>query len=196
GRYIGEELTLALCLLNVLPQLKGPVITNCATSSLSKHLAAKFDAVHHQSAVGEANVVDEMIARKAVFGGEGNGGPIDPRVGLVRDSFVGMALVLELMARQATSISQIVATLPEFSMVKDKISLPASKLPILLDKLSREMSSTSSSRLDGLRLDWHDRWLLVRGSNTEPIVRLIAEAPTVEAAQQLCNRARELSSGL
>lgn len=196
GKYIGEELTLALCLLSVLPQQRGPIVTNCATSGLSKHLASRFDVPHYQSAVGEANVVDEMLRQKAVFGGEGNGGPIDPRVGLVRDSFVGMALVLELMAKTSQPLSQIVATLPPLSMVKDKISLPASKLPALLDTLSTEMSAESTSRLDGLRLDWHDQWLLVRGSNTEPIVRLIAEAPTVDAAQQLCDEARRLATML
>lgn len=196
GTYIGEELTLALCLLSVLPNLSGPIVTNCATSSLSKHLASRFDVPYHQSAVGEANVVDEMLKHKAVFGGEGNGGPIDPRVGLVRDSFVGMALVLELMAKTSQPLSQIVATLPPLAMVKDKISLPASKLPALLDTLSAEMSAVSSSRLDGLRLDWHDQWLLVRGSNTEPIVRLIAEAPTIAAAQQLCDQARRLANNV
>ncbi len=189
GEYIGEELTLALCLLNVLPKQAGTVVTNCATSSLSKHLASRFDVNCHQSAVGEANVVDEMLARKAVFGGEGNGGPIDPRVGYVRDSFVGMALVLELLATEGCPLSQIVAGLPPLAMVKDKINLPASKLPPLLDKLAAEMAPTTSSRLDGLRMDWSDRWLLVRGSNTEPIVRLIAEAPTVQAAQELCDQA-------
>lgn len=196
GQYIGEELTLALCLLSVLPQLSGPIVTNCATSSLAKHLAQEFGVPFRQSAVGEANVVDEMLNCKAVFGGEGNGGPIDPRVGLVRDSFVGMALVLELLAKRALPLGSIVAELPPLVMVKDKISLPASKLPALLDTLSAEMSAESTSRLDGLRLDWHDQWLLVRGSNTEPIVRLIAEAPTVAAAQQLCDQARRLAERL
>jgi phosphomannomutase len=81
-------------------------------------------------------------------------------------------------------------------MVKDKISLPASKLPALLARLSSEMSAESSNSLDGLRLEWTDRWLLVRGSNTEPIVRLIAEAPTVAAAQHLCDEARRLAVDL
>ena len=189
-------MTLALCLLSVLPNMSGSIVTNCATSSLSKQLALRFDVPFYQSAVGEANVVDEMLLRKAVFGGEGNGGPIDPRVGLVRDSFVGMALVLELLAKSGAPLSEIVASLPLLSMVKDKISLPASKLPILLDTLSAEMAAESSSRLDGLRLDWSDQWLLVRGSNTEPIVRLIAEAPTVAAAQSLCDKARRLAERL
>ncbi len=196
GQYIGEELTLALCLLSVLPNKPGAVVTNCATSSLSKHIAKKFNVQHFQSAVGEANVVDEMLARKAVFGGEGNGGPIDPRVGLVRDSFVGMALVLELLAKEQTTLSEIVGGLPPLAMVKDKIQLPASKLPALLDTLSTSMSADSTNRLDGLRLEWHDQWLLVRGSNTEPIVRFIAEAPTTERAQQLCDEARRIANTL
>ncbi len=196
GEYIGEELTLALCLLDVLPELSGPIVSNCATSSLCKHVADKFKVALHQSAVGEANVVDEMLQCKAVFGGEGNGGPIDPRVGYVRDSFVGMALVLELLAKEEVPLSQIVSSLPPLAMIKDKITLPASKLPVLLDKLSTQMSADRCSRLDGLRLDWHDRWLLVRGSNTEPIVRFIAEAPTLAAAQQLCDEARRVASQL
>lgn len=197
GDYMGEETTLALCLLSVLPQMKGPIVTNCATSSLSKHIATKFSIPYYQSAVGEANVVDEMLRVRAVFGGEGNGGPIDPRVGLVRDSFVGMALVLDLMARPGQpKLSEIAATLPPLCMVKDKISLPSSKLPLLLDTLSAEMTAVSSNRLDGLRLEWDDRWLLVRGSNTEPIVRLIAEAPTIAAAQMLCDEARRLALAL
>jgi phosphomannomutase len=107
-----------------------------------------------------------------------------------------MARVLELLAERSVPLSQIVASLPPLTMVKDKISLPASKLPTLLDTLSTEMSAESTSRLDGLRLDWSDQWLLVRGSNTEPIVRLIAEAPTVSAAQQLCDQARRLADQL
>ncbi|MFO1066814.1 MAG: phosphoglucosamine mutase [Pirellulales bacterium] len=194
GNYIGEELTLALCLMSILPNRPGPIVTNCATSSLARHLAAEYRVPFSQSAVGEANVVDEMLRVGAIFGGEGNGGPIEPRVGYVRDSFVGMALVLDLMARTGLRLSELVAQLPPLAMVKDKIELPGERLPALLDKLVSEMAAHSVSRLDGLRLDWSDRWLLVRGSNTEPIVRLIAEAPSVAEAQALCDRARRLAT--
>lgn len=192
GVFIGEELTLALCLLQALPKQAGTVVTNCATSSVSKVIAEKFGCKVLQSAVGEANVADLMIAETAVFGGEGNGGPIDPQVGYVRDSFVGMARILELLATSGQSLSELVTQLPPFAMVKDKIELDSARLPTLLDELTAKMSDATASRPDGLKLDWGDRWLLVRGSNTEPIVRFIAEAPSVAEAQALCDQAKKL----
>lgn len=191
GNYIGEELTLALCLLQVLPTQRGTVVTNCATSGLSRIIAEQYGSRVIQSAVGEANVADMMLAEKAIFGGEGNGGPIDPQVGYVRDSFVGMARILALLSSNRHTISQLVAELPSLSIFKDKIELSPEALPRLLDTLEAHMSDATSSRQDGLKLQWKDCWLLVRGSNTEPIVRLIAEAPTIEAARQLCARARD-----
>ena len=140
----------------------------------------------HRSAVGEANVVDKMLAVGAVFGGEGNGGPIDPRVGLVRDSFVGMALVLAAMAGRGKKVSELADELPRYEIVKRTAKLPPEKLPAAFDAARERISPTPrADRLDGLRLDWPDRWLIVRGSNTEPIVRVIAEAPTAAAAREL-----------
>ncbi len=196
GSYIGEELTLALCLLQVLPNRPGTVVTNCATSGLSKRIAAQYGCRLLQSAVGEANVADLMIAEQAVFGGEGNGGPIDPQVGYVRDSFVGMARILDLLSSRDTTISRVVGTLPALAIVKDKIAMEPTHLPKLFDLLTEELSDANCSRLDGLKLEWDDRWLLVRGSNTEPIVRFIAEAPSIALAQSLCDRAREFSNRL
>lgn len=195
GQYIGEELTLALCLLQALPKLAKPgsvIVTNCATSSLSRYVAERFQCRCLQSAVGEANVVDLMFAEKAIFGGEGNGGPIDPSVGYVRDSFVGMARILELLATSGQTVSEIVAEMPAVAMVKDKIELAASELPGLQRRLETQLSSAKVNRLDGLKLEWPDRWLLVRGSNTEPIVRFIAEAPSDNEARELCEQARKL----
>ncbi|MCA9181894.1 MAG: phosphoglucosamine mutase [Planctomycetales bacterium] len=196
GHYIGEELTLALCLLQALAKQPGTVVTNCATSGLSKVIAAERGCKLLQSAVGEANVADLMIAEQAVFGGEGNGGPIDPQVGYVRDSFVGMARILDLMTSSRSRVSELVAGFPKLSIVKDKIELDTSRLPKLFDLLTAEIQDASPSRQDGLKLEWSDRWLLVRGSNTEPIVRFIAEAPSIAEAQALCDQARKLSAGL
>lgn len=196
GQFIGEELTLALCLMQALPKEPGTVVTNCATSSLSRGLAEQFGCKLVQSAVGEANVADLMLSEQAVFGGEGNGGPIDPKVGYVRDSFVGMARILELLATSGRSVSDLVSELPPLSMVKHKADLATSHLPKLFDRLIEEMPDASASQPDGLKLDWPDRWLLVRGSNTEPIVRFIAEAPTVKEAQQLCEAAQRVSRQL
>jgi phosphomannomutase len=126
-----------------------------------------------------------MVAVEAVFGGEGNGGPIDPRVGYVRDSFVGMALVLAAMTRRGKKVSELAAELPRYEIVKRTTSLPPEKLPAAIDAVQKHFADARPDRLDGLRLDWSDRWLIVRGSNTEPIVRVIAEAPTAAAAQEL-----------
>ncbi|MEX2027068.1 MAG: phosphoglucosamine mutase [Pirellulaceae bacterium] len=186
GRYVGEEYTLAICLDHVLRQSPGPVVTNCATSRMAQDLAEKYNVPFFRSAVGEANVVDEMLARGAVFGGEGNGGPIDPRVVLVRDSFVGMAQVLAAMASRSLPVSKLADELPRYEIRKTTVQLAPETLPAALNALERHFHDAQADRLDGLRLDWPDRWLIVRGSNTEPIVRVIAEGPTGDAARGLC----------
>jgi phosphomannomutase len=194
GRYLGEEYTLALCVDRVLRGHPGPVVTNCSTSRMTEDLAKKYGLPFYRSAVGEANVVDEMLRQQAVLGGEGNGGVIDPRVGLVRDSFVGMALVLDAMAARNFPVSTLAAELPKYAIWKTKIELERRLVSAALDALEKHYRDATSDRLDGLRLDWQHSdgtgsWLLVRGSNTEPIVRIIAEAATSDEAQKLCNEA-------
>ncbi len=192
GRYVGEEYTLALCLNHVLPTLRGPIVTNCASSRMSEDLAARYGVEFHRAAVGEANVTGRMQAVGAVFGGEGNGGPIDPRVGYVRDSFVGMAQILDSMAARRLPVSQLVDELPRYAIVKTKFPLVPAQIPTLLDRLRKRFPEAAADGQDGLRLDWPDRWLLVRPSNTEPIVRVIAEAPASADATQLCESAGQV----
>jgi phosphomannomutase len=189
GSYLGEEYTLALCLDHVLRSRRGPVAINCATSRLSADVAARHGAECFRAAVGEAHVVAEMRARQAVFGGEGNGGPIDPRVGYVRDSFVGMALILDALAERQIRLSDWVRELPRYAIRKTTVPVAAAALQSALDALRRRFSEAAVDRLDGMRLDWPDRWLLVRASNTEPIVRLIVEAPQPADAEQLRDEA-------
>jgi len=196
GRYLGEEYTVAMCVDHVLRQRKGPIVTNCSSSRMSEDLANRYGVPFFRSAVGEANVVDAMLAHGAIFGGEGNGGPIDPRVGLVRDSFLGMALLLSAMAARNMKISQLADELPRYEILKTKILLPPEKVAMALDALERHFSEAKADRLDGLRLDWPGRWLLVRASNTEPIVRAIAEAPTAAEAANLCNAAADMVSNV
>jgi phosphomannomutase len=127
-----------------------------------------------------------------VIGGEGNGGVIDPRVGLVRDSFVGMALVLDAMAKGAKRISELADELPQYAIHKTAISVDPARIPAALDALERRFPEAEPDRLDGLRLDFPSKaWLLVRPSNTEPIIRAIAEAATHQEARQLCEAAAE-----
>jgi phosphomannomutase len=197
GRYIGEEKTLAICVDHVLRSGRlGPIVTNCSTSRMSEDLARKYGVPFHRSKVGEANVVDLMLQKGAVLGGEGNGGVIDPRVVLVRDSFVGMALVLDAMAARGLPLSTLADELPQYAIYKTAITLPAARMAAGLDAVERHFAGAAADRLDGLRLDWpNGAWLLVRPSNTEPIVRAIAEAPTAEQAQTLCAQAANALAG-
>jgi len=186
GRYLGEEYTVSLCMDHLLRQTPGPVVTNCSTSRMTQDLAKKYQVPFFRSAVGEANVVDLMLEKNAVLGGEGNGGIIDPRVGLVRDSFVSMALVLDAMCGRAMPVSALADALPSYAIHKAKIELPTDQVPAALNALEKHFSDAEADRLDGLRLDWPNKWLLIRASNTEPIVRIVAEAQTLKEAQQLC----------
>ena len=195
GRYVGEEYTLALCLDHVLRQRQGAVVTNCSTSRMSQDIALKHGSTFHNAPVGEANVVGVMLANDAVFGGEGNGGPIDPRVGYVRDSFVGMALILDAMAAREMPVGDLADELPRYAIHKIKVTIDRDKIATALDMLEKNFSDATASRLDGLRLDWPDSWLLVRASNTEPIVRIIAEATTIDAAKALCSEASFVIGG-
>ncbi len=195
GRYLGEEYTVSLCMDHVLRQRPGPVVTNCSSSRMTQDLALKYNVPFFRSQVGEANVVDVMLAENAVLGGEGNGGIIDPRVVLVRDSFVGMALLLDALAARQLSIRELAAEIPRYAMHKAKVELAPAAVPQALTALERHFDEATADRLDGLRLDWPDRWLLVRASNTEPIVRVVAEAPTPDAAQQLCDQAAAVMAG-
>jgi phosphomannomutase len=196
GRYIGEEYTLALCLDHVLRSRKGPIVTNCATSRMSEDLAAKYGMPFYRSAVGEANVVDRMLAVGAVFGGEGSGGPIDPQVGLVRDSFVGMAAILAAMAGRRKKVSELADELPRYEIRKATIQLANDKLPAAFAAIQKHFADARADQLDGLRLDWPDRWVIIRGSNTEPIVRITAEAPTATGAEELVSSVSRLVGDL
>ena len=187
GRYLGEEYTVSLCMDHVLRQTPGTVVTNCSSSRMTEDLAVKYNVPFFRSKVGEANVVDLMKQENAVLGGEGNGGIIDPRVGFVRDSFVSMALVLDAMCAREMTVSALADELPKYAIHKAKVELPTEKVAAGLDALEKHFADAKADRLDGLRLDWPDKkWLLIRASNTEPIVRVVAEAPTQEDAQQLC----------
>ena len=159
---------------------------------MSEDLAERFGVPFFRSAVGEANVVELMRQQGAVFGGEGNGGPIDPRVGYIRDSFVGMALVLDAMAERGMTVGELADELPRYAMHKTKVAIQPAQIGPLLDQLTTRFPEATVDQLDGLRCDWDDRWVLIRASNTEPIVRVISEAPSATAAASLCAEVGDL----
>jgi phosphomannomutase len=195
GRYIGEELTLALAVTFRLNQEKGPVVINMSTSRTVEDIARRVGVPCYRSAVGEANVAEKMREVNAVIGGEGNGGVIDPRVGHVRDPFIGMGLILNLLADTGKPLSALVAELPAYAIVKDKATIAPERLPQVFTNLEKRWPKAKANRLDGLRLDWEDGWVHVRPSNTEPIVRIIAEAHTKEDARRLCQEVGKVVSG-
>jgi phosphomannomutase len=200
GRYIGEELTLALAASRRLQQAKGPVVLNLSTSRVTEELARRLGCAVLRTPVGEINVVERMLAENALLGGEGNGGVIDPRVGYVRDSFVAMAMVLDLLAATGETLSHLVSQLPQYAMVKDQYPVRqgqdggptgpsgSSAVAGLWDRIAAACPEARADRRDGLRLDWEDRWVHIRASNTEPIVRVIAEAPLALLARELADR--------
>lgn len=192
GRYIGEELTLALCADFILKRTPGPVVVNGSTSRVTADIAAKYGCEFHRSHVGEANVVARMKEVGAIVGGEGNGGLIEPRVGYVRDSFASMAYVLAGLSEGQRPLSAWVDELPKYTIVKDKITCEREKVAAACAGLKKQYSGAVTTEGDGLRLDWPDRWVQVRASNTEPIVRVISEAPDADQARKLCAEAIEI----
>lgn len=191
GRYIGEEYTLALVARHLLAT-RGPgaLAANLSTSRMIDDIAARHPGAKVlRTAVGEANVVAAMRPARAILGGEGNGGVIVPEVCNVRDSISAMALVLELLAVEKRPLSAIVEELPRYEIIKHTFDLAdlggAGAVAGLLDRVRTAFASERVDASDGVRIDVADGWVHLRSSNTEPIVRLIAEAPTRERAWQL-----------
>jgi phosphomannomutase len=185
GNYIGEEYTLALGTYARLLSKPGPVVANLSTSRMVDDIAAKFGCTVYRTPVGEANVAGKMMDVNAVIGGEGNGGLIDLRVGPVRDSFLAIAMTLDLMTRTGKTISQLVAELPRYAMLKTKFECTRAQADALVVKAKNALSQERIDTQDGVRVDFADGWVHVRPSNTEPIARVIAEAKTPERAQEL-----------
>jgi phosphomannomutase len=195
GECVSEELTLALAIQYRLREATGPVVVNMSTSRVIEDLARRAGCAFFRSAVGEANVVQEMRNRQALIGGEGNGGVIDPRIGWVRDPFIGMSLILSLLAQEQKPLSELLAKLPKYEMRKTKFAVSRSELPSRLEKLRQAWPEASVNTVDGLRLDTAEWWLHVRPSNTEPVVRIIAEAASSEQVEAICQQAEEIIVG-
>jgi phosphomannomutase len=166
------------------------VVTNLSTSRVLDDVAERAGTSVVRSPVGEVNVAIAMRDAGAVVGGEGNGGVILPALHLGRDAPVAVALLLQLLHDANEPLSAIVAGYPRYAIVKAKLDLGGASLEAVYESLAASHPEAVPDRQDGLRLAWSDQWLHVRPSGTEPIVRIIAEAPTAEAAHALVNRAR------
>jgi phosphomannomutase len=192
----GEDYTLALAARTVLRHRPGPVVTNLSTSKVVADVARDAGVPFHFAKVGEVNVALTMRELGATIGGEGNGGVILPELHLGRDAPVGAALLLQLMLEEARPLSAVIADRPRYVIVKDKLDRPDSPLDAVYVALQAAFPDAIADTQDGLRLDWPDRWVHLRPSGTEPIVRVIAEGPSEHDARTLILQAREPLSAL
>jgi phosphomannomutase len=190
GTPLGEEATLALAVKLILEKKKGGVALNLSTSAMSEDIAKAMGVSCVRTSVGEIHVSTRMLADGLLIGGEGNGGVILPELHPGRDGVLGAALVCQLLT-DGRKLSEHAAALPRYSMVKTKFDLAGKDLTASIAKLKTKFADAALDERDGLRLSWPDRWVHLRASNTEPILRAIAEAPTAPEAQALCDAAKE-----
>ena len=191
GVPIGEDYTLVLAALYVLGREPGPVVANLSTTSALDDVAKKFGCPLFLTKIGEVNVTDKMQQANAVIGGEGNGGVIYPRINFARDSLVGMALVLHLLADSGKTVTQLLDQFPRYTVVKEKLVCPSQKIPAVLKLLRQEYEKFPLDTRDGVKVTLPEGWFLVRGSNTEPIVRVVAEAQNESQAREIVTRVYE-----
>ncbi|HEV2293959.1 MAG TPA: phosphoglucosamine mutase [Tepidisphaeraceae bacterium] len=194
GRYIGEEYSLALCAKWIFSKKSGVAVTNLSTSRMLDDIAAASATAGGASpnsgpnrvirtSVGEANVMQTILRENAVIGGEGNGGVIDPRIVGGRDSLVGMAYVLSLLAATGKTVSQLVAEIPRYEIVKSKFECRREDAERAVAVVKQAFANERIDTQDGIRIDWDNSWVHARPSNTEPIMRIIAEAPDRATAE-------------
>lgn len=197
GAPIGEERTITLATEAVMALgTRGDVVVNYSTTRAVDDIAAEHGYVTHRAAVGEINVVRMMQRVNAVIGGEGSGGVIYPACHAGRDSIVGLGLITSLLRHRNTTLGQACAKLPQYEMVKTKIDLPDGfDVASLCHSVTASFQDATLSTDDGVHAAWPDRWVHVRASNTEPIMRIIAEAPSRDEANELVSRVRTLING-
>ncbi|HST50459.1 MAG TPA: phosphoglucosamine mutase [Pyrinomonadaceae bacterium] len=193
GRPVGEEYTLVLAARQVLSKERGAVVANLATTHVLDSVAREFGCAVYRSKIGEANVTEEMQRRGAVVGGEGNGGVIYPRVNFARDSLVGMALVLHLLASTHRTVSDLIEELPRSFMLKEKLACRSDRIGRVLKAVRSRYAGLPQDLRDGVKVSTPGGWLLVRGSNTEPIIRLVAEGETEEDARRMIEDLRAVA---
>jgi phosphomannomutase len=185
GRPIGEEYTLALAVKFYLSKKLGSVVVNMSTSRASEDIAKYYNCPFIRSKVGEINVVEEMIAQEAIIGGEGNGGVILPELHLGRDAPLAIAFTLQALLESEVTLSALVQSLPQYKMVKDKINIEGKDPDKIIKKLIDKFSAKKVNLLDGLKIDEDNFWVHLRKSNTEPIIRIIAEASSFKEAKSI-----------
>jgi phosphomannomutase len=186
GEPLGEELTLALSAQHILSKKRGPVVTNLSTTRAIDDIASRFKVPVFRTKIGEINVVEKILAEKAVIGGEGNGGVIFPEIHPCRDSFSAMGLILEAMAASGKTVSALRKDIPDYFMIKEKIECTPEQAYRVIRELKKRYSGKEKvSTLDGMKIDLPGSWIHIRPSNTEPILRIMTEAKSQREATDL-----------
>lgn len=189
GEMFGEEYTLVACADYVLGKTKGNTVSNLSSSRALRDISEKHGGTYEAAAVGEVNVVTKMKANKAIIGGEGNGGIIYPESHYGRDSLVGTALFLMLMAERGGTVSELRASYPSYFMSKKKIELtPGLDVDGILVAMAEKYKDEEISTIDGVKIDFPENWVHLRKSNTEPIIRIYTEAKSQTEADGLADR--------
>lgn len=186
GQFFGEEYTLVAVADYVLKHTPGNTVSNLSSSRALRDITRKYGCEYNASAVGEVNVTTKMKATNAVIGGEGNGGVIYPASHYGRDSLVGIALFLSHLAHEKKKVSEIRASYPEYFIAKQKVELtPSIDVDAILKAVKEKYSQYDVTDIDGVKIDFPDKWVHLRKSNTEPIIRVYSEAHTMKEAEDI-----------
>jgi phosphomannomutase len=197
GEMFVEEYTLVAVADYILSNTPGSTVSNLSSSRALSDVTRRHGCNYSAAAVGEVNVVAKMKETRAVIGGEGNGGVIYPAAHYGRDALVGVALFLTLLAKSGKSVSQLKRDYPAYEIVKNKIQLtPAINVDLLLEKVKEKYASERITDIDGVKIDFADSWVHLRKSNTEPIIRIYAEAKDEPTAQQLAENVKQVIESL
>ncbi|MEY3419820.1 MAG: hypothetical protein RIR48_100, partial [Bacteroidota bacterium] len=193
GSMFGEEYTLVAIADFILSKEKGNTVSNLSSTRALSDVTIKHGGRYSASAVGEVNVVNEMKRTNALIGGEGNGGVIVPDLHYGRDALAGIAIFLSLLAEKKLTMTALKASYPVYEIIKDKMDLtPDTDVDILYNKLKKEFSDEKLNDVDGLKIDFAEGWVHMRKSNTEPIIRIYAEAKDINTAQKLIQKVKSI----
>lgn len=197
GEFFVEEYTLVSIADYVLSRTPGPTVSNLSSSRALSDVTKNYNCSYSASAVGEVNVTTEMKRTGAVIGGEGNGGVIYPPAHYGRDALVGVALFLTHLAKSGKKVSELKVGYPQYSISKSKIELtPDIDVDAILDAIKKKYANEKITDIDGVKIDFKESWVHLRKSNTEPIIRIIAEAHTMEEAEELSSQIKNVIKSL